>query len=68
MKVSTVYIKLRLKRVFLFCSEPSRPSRTSLTAVTAGQKKNQALIWGVTGEQEWSPALTTGDSFLTILH
>lgn len=59
--------KFGLKVFGFFGSEPSRPSRTSLTTLTGGQKKNQALIWGVTGEQEWSPALTTGDSFVTML-
>ncbi|XP_054266200.1 GATOR complex protein Iml1 isoform X3 [Macrosteles quadrilineatus] len=34
--------------------------RASVVSVSGGQKKNQALIWGVTGEQEWTPALTTG--------
>jgi hypothetical protein len=24
---------------------------------------NKALLWGATGEQEWTPALTTGNNF-----
>lgn len=26
-----------------------------------GGKKSQILLWGATGEQEWTPALTTGN-------
>lgn len=26
-----------------------------------------ALLWGATGEQEWTPALTTGMDFIMIL-
>ena len=27
-------------------------------------KANKTLLWGATGEQEWTPALTTGELFI----
>lgn len=35
------------------------PERSQLPSQLA-PSSNKALLWGATGEQEWTPALTTG--------
>ncbi|XP_034240343.1 GATOR complex protein Iml1 isoform X2 [Thrips palmi] len=39
---------------------PQMPERSQLPCQIAPSSNNKALLWGATGEQEWTPALTTG--------
>lgn len=48
------------KIFFFFFAEPKR-TRGISTSAPPPPKANKTLLWGATGEQEWTPALTTGE-------
>lgn len=43
-------------------AEPKRVRGIS-TGGAPPTKANKTLLWGATGEQEWTPALTTGEYY-----
>lgn len=51
-----------INNIFFILDCKKRPSIQSPPNIpaTLRSSKSQALLWGATGEQEWTPALTTG--------
>ena len=47
----------------MFCgvSDPTKHHRKRSTVPGTEGKRSETLLWGATGEQEWTPALTTGE-------